>query len=331
MNKHSKIVIAGAGSIGCFVGGLLHAGGQNVHFLARPRIQQEITEHGLLLTDYAGMTISTAGPALNFTHDPKLLENADAVLVTVKSGATPDIAALIREHCQPKTIVVSLQNGIRNAETLAGHLPGFDIRAGMVPFNVVHLGKGKFHRGTSGAIVVEEGLPDVSSTLQVPHLAVKAETNMQSVLWGKLLINLNNALNALSGKTLYEQLSDRDWRVLMAAQMREGLNVLKANQIPTNPPAPVPASVIPHILRLPTPLFRMVAKSMLAIDPQARSSMWEDLKIGRKTEIDELQGEIIRLGQQSGVPTQINERVMAHIREAESNNNGSPSLSPKQI
>ncbi len=141
---------------------------------------------------------------------------------------------------------------------------------------------------------------------------------MTSVLWGKLLINLNNALNALSGLTLIEQLSNREWRLKMAAQMSEGLAVMTAAGITPKPPAPVPAWIIPYLLRLPTPLFRIAAKKMFAIDPEARSSMCEDIRLGRKTEIDELQGEIIKLGREFTVATPVNKEILAKIKELES-------------
>lgn len=137
---------------------------------------------------------------------------------------------------------------------------------------------------------------------------------MESILCGKLLVNLNNALNAISDVPLVEELSNRKWRLKLADQMEEGLAVLKAEGVTPSPPSPVPAWVLPYILRFPTPLFRAAAKQMLAIDPKARSSMWDDLQHGRKTEIDELQGEIIRLGEKHGIPTPVNSSVAQQIQ-----------------
>ena len=115
------------------------------------------------------------------------------------------------------------------------------------------------------------------------------------VQWGKLLLNLNNALNALSGLPLATQLADRRWRLLLAAQIEEALAVLKAAGIAPARIEGVPPRLIPSILRLPDWLFRLVARRMLAIDPAARSSMWEDLAARRPTEIDYLQGAILAL------------------------------------
>ncbi|MEO0329858.1 MAG: 2-dehydropantoate 2-reductase [Pseudomonadota bacterium] len=311
------ITIAGAGSIGCFVGGLLTDTGHTVQFFGRKRIAIEIENNGLHLTDYSGMNVDLPYQQLHINEDASLLSNADIVLVTVKSGATAEMADYILAHANPKVVIVSLQNGVTNAAKLKELLPRFDVRAGMVPFNVVHLGEGKFHRGTSGNIVMEAGNPDLSSTLSVPNLLIENANNMNEVLHGKLLVNLNNALNALSDLTLMQHLSDRYWRTRMAEHWEEGLKVMQAAHINPKPPSPVGASIIPYILRLPTPLFKLIAKQMLTIDPQARSSMWEDLQKGRTTEIDELQGEIIRLGKKHSVSTPINTETYNAIKALE--------------
>ena len=301
-----KIVIAGAGSIGCFVGGLLAKSELDISLLARDYLISEIAEFGLQITDYTGLNESLQASQFTMTSDPKLLSHAHIILVCVKSAGTAEIAKLIKKHAPKGAIIISLQNGINNSDTLKDSLDGFDVRAGMVPFNVVKLGNGRFHRGSSGAIIVEAGDPEVSEILNVDGLEVLASGAMKSVLWGKLLLNLNNALNALSDMPLVDQLADRNWRRQFATLMDEAIRVLNAEGIKPKPPAPVPAFVIPYILRLPTPLFRLVAKQMLSIDPMARTSMWEDIQAGRKTEIDEFQGEVIRLGEKHSIATPAN-------------------------
>jgi 2-dehydropantoate 2-reductase len=168
--------------------------------------------------------------------------------------------------------------------------------------------------------------------LSVLDLSVHEPRDIAAALWGKLLINLNNALNALSGLPLREQIGDLQWRRLMAAQMTEALRVLRAAGIGTkNPVAKVPMSVVPGILQLPTWAFRLVAKAMLSIDPNARSSMWEDLNKGRLTEIDELQGKIVQLARDTGEVAPINEAIAELIREVEAQKAGSPKLSALEV
>jgi len=223
----AKIVIAGAGSIGCFVGGLLSLGGKPALLLARPRIADELRAHGLTLTSLEGWQ-ETLAPAPPLETDPaRALGQAALVLVTVKSGHTAQMAELIALHAPPGTPVISLQNGLDNASRLRAALPAHPVFAGMVSFNVIHRGGGHFHRGTSGPIVIEAGAPELSA----PHLDFVSHPNMDQVLAGKLVYNLNNALNALSGLTLREQLADRRWRRLLARCQDEALNILAARNI----------------------------------------------------------------------------------------------------
>ena len=168
-------------------------------------------------------------------------------------------------------------------------------------------------------------------TLSVPGAEMSEHPDMPSVQWGKLLLNLNNALNALSGQPLIVQLSDRRWRRLLAAQMREALAVLQAANIRPARMEGVAPAMIPRILRLPDWLFRRIARRMLAIDPQARSSMWEDLDRRRTTEIDYLQGAILGLAAQKGVAAPTTERVVRLVKQAEAARAGSPALTPEQV
>lgn len=325
------IVIAGAGSIGCYVGGLLIAGGAKVTLLARQRIADEIGRHGLRLTSLEGLDISLPASDISVATDPTALDTADIVLVTVKSGATAEITKIIGAHAPSAATLVSLQNGIGNADTLRRELSDRTVLAGMVPFNVVHLGEGRFHRGTSGNLIIEEGRLEVAGALSVPHLTVETADDMRAVLWGKLLLNLNNALNALSGLTLYEQLQDRGWRRLLARQQDEALGLLAAAGIQPWSMGPLPARLLPTVLRLPTPLFRLLARSALTIDRRARSSMWEDLERRRTTEIHELQGAVVRLAATVGRQAPVNARVLQLVLKAEAEGNGSPQLRPEAI
>lgn len=327
-----RIVVAGAGSIGCFVGGLLARSGQDVTLLLRPKTAEEIMQSGLTLTDFGDLDVALAPDRVAMSADPACLVVADIVLVTVKSGATEEIAAQIAEHAPEDAVVVSLQNGVENAALLRDMLPGWDVRAGMVPFNVVWVGGGRFHRGTSGDILIERGQGHVARQLSVPDLKVHDHPDIVSVQWGKLLINLNNALNALSGMPLRAQIGERGWRRLMAAQMSEAMAVLRAAELTCqNPMVKVPMGLVPRILTLPTWMFRLVAKTMLSIDPNARSSMWEDLEKGRATEIDVLQGKIVQLARQANVAAPINAGIAEMIREAEALGAGSPKLAAHEL
>ena len=331
MEKDRPIVVAGAGSIGCFVGGLAACAGRRVSLLARPRMIAEIERFGLTLTSLEGSSWHLASQQLKLSEDPEALTEAGVVLVAVKSADTAEIADAIALHAPPDAVIVSLQNGVANAAVLRGRLPGRTVLAAMVPFNVIAAGEGRFHRATSGDIVIERDAADTATQLSVPGLVMRSTDDIAGVQWGKLLVNLNNAINALSGLPLREQLAQRDWRRLFADQIAEGLMAVRAEGIKPVSPTPAPLSLVPHLLRLPDALFAIALAPAMKIDPQARSSMWEDLERRRRTEIDYLQGVITEIADRRGLNVPLSRRIVALIRDAEAAKQGSPRLTVEQI
>lgn len=272
---------------------MLAAGGADVALIGRPRVTDPLKD-GYRVTDLDG------GDHRVKVRIATEVGDADAVLVTVKSAATADAAKALAGVRVP---VISLQNGVRNVDALRP----LDARAGMVPFNVVRPRPAHFHRASAGRVMVE-----ASAARYLAGLPTEARTDMPAVQWTKLLMNLNNAINALSGLPLAEELSQRAYRRVLAAAQREALALIRAANIPLARVTPVPPAWLPRLLELPDAIFRVLARRVVAIDPTARSSMWEDLEAHRTTEVDYIQGEIVRLG-----PAPINAGLIALIRAAE--------------
>ncbi|MDB5578207.1 MAG: 2-dehydropantoate 2-reductase [Bradyrhizobium sp.] len=331
MIPDKPIGIAGAGSIGCFVGGMLAAGGRRVTLLARPRVIAEIKVGGLRLTSFEGLDRNIPSNALTLSEDPSIFNHVGAVLVTVKSADTAEMADIISRYVPADAVIVSLQNGIGNVAVLRARLPGRRVLAGMVPFNVVSAGEGRFHRSTSGDIVIEADEAGTAEKLSVPGLTLRPSQNIDGVQWGKLLVNLNNALNALGDLPLRQQLAQRSWRMLFADQMAEGLAAIRAEGIAPVSSTPIPANWTPPLLRLPDAIFEVLLGRTMKIDPEARSSMWEDLQRGRRTEIDYLQGVITEIADRRGLQVPLSRRVVALVKQAEAAGKGSPKLTPGQI
>lgn len=330
------IAIAGAGSIGCYVGGCLALAGRKVIFLGRGRVVEAMRKDGLRVSDLDGLDGRIDAQAIAVTDDPATaLREADIILVTVKSGGTDEMAKLVAAHGRADAIVISLQNGVDNADRLRAGLPGRRVLTGMVLFNVIQSPDDEVpfhvHRASQGEVMIDDGIDGLVDLLNVEGLAVEARTDMKAVQRSKLLMNLNNALVALSDLPLAKQLADRRWRVILAAQIDEALAAMKASGIEPARITGLPPSLLPKVLRFPDWLFGLLARRMLAIDPRARASMWDDLKRGRPTEIDELQGAVIRLAKQAGLAAPVNERVMALVRQAEAEKRGSPELTPDKV
>lgn len=319
MTSLPSIAIYGAGMVGNYLGGRLHDHAR-VRFIGRPRVTSLLKEHGLTISDLHGHRRHIPGADIDVATQASAALSVDAVLVTVKSAATMDVAHELAEVLTPGTVVISFQNGVRNTADLRAALPACHVLAGMVPFNVAQPEPAHFHQGSSGELMVERStalLPALRSAFNAGGLPLQLCDDMQAVLWAKLLINLNNALNALSGLPLREELAQRAWRQCLALLQREGLRVLHAAGIRPAQITALPTRWLPAMLSLPDALFHRIASRMLAIDPLARSSMWDDLQAGRRTEVDYINGELVALAKSRGLRAPANARLVALIREAE--------------
>lgn len=319
-----RFVVLGAGVIGCYVGGRLAAAGQAVTLVGRPRLTEAMALQGLTVSDLDGYRAHVAPQQLRLANSlaagwPATPDTEPTVvLLCVKGGATASAARELAA-CRPSdTVVVSLQNGVENVARINAEAPQLVALAGMVPYNVVMPGPTQVHRGTTGALRLERHpvTEAILPLMAAAGLPTALSDDMRAVQWGKLLLNLNNPINALSGLPLREQLLQRDYRRVLAALQLEALAALKAAGIVPAQVASAPPRALPNILRLPNWLFTRVSARMLRIDASARSSMWDDLQQGRGTEIDDLCGAVVRLATRHGIPAPCNsaiaQRVMAH-------------------
>ena len=303
-------VVVGAGAVGCYLGGRLAAAGHTVTFVGRPKLLATLRQHGLTLTDLDGFKAHLPSDRLQLADhlDASLFAQACTVLLCVKGGATRSAAQQLAAVCPARTTVISMQNGVENVDRIRAEAPALSVVAGMVPFNVVMLQDGQVHRGTTGALRMARQ-PATEALVPIWNaagLSLELNADMQSVQWGKLLLNLNNPVNALSDLPLRSQLMDRDYRRVLAALQTEALLALKAAGIRPAKVATAPPSWLPFILRLPNAIFTRVAARMLRMDAAARSSMWEDFQQGRVTEIDDLCGAVVRLAQAYGLEAPAN-------------------------
>jgi len=329
-----RIVVLGAGSIGCYLGGCLIDADVKVTLIGREKLAQQLMLNGLKVTDWQGIKRNYAINDFTFSTSNECLAAADYVFVTVKSGDTTAAAKILAEHVNPNAIIVSFQNGISNSDELQRYLPQQTILKGMVPFNVVNHGNGHFHCATNGDLAIEDkkGLAcQLTTWFQAVGVPTKMYNDLEAVQWGKLLLNLNNAINALSGVSLVDEIFNRQYRKVLALSMKEGLQVLKAAKIKPAKASAISPALLPLLFSLPDWLFERIAGATFKADPSARSSMSEDLQLGRKTEVDFINGEVVKLAETVGVATPVNRAIIKLIKQAEKNGKGSPKLSASEM
>jgi len=315
-----KVGIFGAGAIGASVGIRLSAAGIPVAMVARPsliEVRETLVSHGLDGHAYR------PGPDLVVEEDPAVLADVDLCLVTVKSRHTPEAAQTLATVLPPGAAVLSLQNGLRNPARLRDGLDN-PVAGGMVSYNVVRPRPGAFVQATKGPILVgtvPEAAADalaqlVSAAASVGiHLDVRAD--IDDVMAGKLLLNLNNGICAVTGVTIAQSLRQRTLRRCFAAVMREGLAVLRASGLRPRSIVGLPPGAIARLLTLPDAIVLRVAKTLVAVDPSAKSSTLQDLEAGKPTEIDDLCGEIVLRAQEAGVRAPANTVVTDAVHALE--------------
>jgi 2-dehydropantoate 2-reductase len=323
--------VLGAGSVGCFVGGAWQAAGLPVTFIGRRKISREVDEQGITLSDYSGWRVHLPPGDIDYRCGPEALDDAEIIVVAVKSGDTEGAAAEIAAHGRDGAAVISFQNGISNVETLEKGLAGrFEVTRGVVGFNVAHLGEGAFHKGVAGTLwsAPRKATRDLAERVSGGPAELKLSNDMLALAWGKLLINMNNAVNALSGKTLSGELRKRDYRRVFAAAIKEGLRLLKRADIEPAKVGPLGLPLLVRALESPDLIFNRLFLPMWKVDAKARSSMADDLAQGRKTEVEYLNGELVRLAERLRVDAPVNRAIVELVRKAEA---GAPPLAPKAL
>lgn len=329
-----KTVVYGAGSIGCYIGAILHKQGSDVCLLGRERIKKLIDEaDGIHISDYEGRDDLVQN--VPFATSPDVLTDADIILVTLKCTAIDSAIAELTLYASKSALIICMQNGIGAAEKVKQALPEHQIYTGITPFNVVQGSNSEksqsenfhsvtfhqttFRRATEGELHLPNlpQLQSLASAWSQYGLGCDLNDDIDAVVWGKLLLNLNNAINAISDIPLKSQLEQRGYRMVLAQCQKELLNYCAASGIELAKLTAVKPAMLPVILRLPDWLFKRIAQKMLAIDPKARSSMWEDVTTGRKTEIDFLNGAVARLSESIGLAAPANKTVANLVRQTE--------------
>jgi 2-dehydropantoate 2-reductase len=291
-----------------------------VRFVGRERIGGAIAQHGLTLTDHGGWRVRLEPGQVDFSTKPAAIAGADLIALCVKSSDTAAAAKEIGRHARKGALVVSFQNGVSNIDLLRARLKGrFEAVQGMVPFNIAYLDEGRFHKGVAGELAAQDHplTRALAERIGRGPARLTLAKDMVGLAWGKLLVNLNNAVNALSGRTLLEELKERDYRRVVAASIVEALDLLKEAGIEPAQVGPVPPRLLPHVIASPDLLFNNVFLKVQKIDAKARSSMADDLAEGRPTEIDYLNGEVVRLAERLGRRAPVNEAIVSLVKQAE--------------
>lgn len=292
-----KIAVMGAGAVGCYFGGMLARGGHDVVLIARPAHVRAIEQHGLLLdTKTFKQHISVAA-----STEPRAVRGAQCVLFCVKSADTLEAAGLIAPHLEESAVVLSMQNGVDNAERARTVLRQTVVPAVVYvatemagPGHVKHHGRGELVIGPSAQS------ENLATEFARAGVVVQVSKQVNSALWSKLIINCAyNALSAVTQLPYGRLIQGEGIETVMRAAVDEALAVAQASHV----------DVAPDI-------WQQVLAISNTMASQA-SSTAQDLASGRRTEIDFLNGHVVRLGTQFGIATPVNQTLLSLVKTLE--------------
>ena len=280
----------GAGAVGCYYGGMLARAGHDVTLIGRPNHVDAIQRDGLLLDTQS----FKEQVRLQASTEPSAVAGATLVLFCVKSTDTESAAAAIRPHLLPGALVLSLQNGVDNAVRLQAALPAQEVAASVVYVATEMPGPGHVKHNGRGELVVaaSKTTADAAALLVAAGVPTDISSNVEGALWAKLILNCAyNALSAITQQPYGQLVQGEGVQDVIRDLVNECLAVAQADGIT------VPGDVWQAVER--------IAQTM----PQQLSSTAQDLARGKRSEIDHLNGYVLRRGEVLGIATPVN-RVM---------------------
>jgi len=300
-----KITVVGPGAMGTLFGTLLSKDGHEICMLDKdPSRAQKLSESGLNLKGESGDV--SAKPLV--TSDPAKIGESELVLVCVKAYDTESAAAALNPLVGSETVVLTLQNGLGNAEILAKAVGPEKVLAGSTSQGANVLEPGKIHHAGRGDTFIGElsgpatervrKLCEIFSSAGVP---AQPSDDVQSLLWGKLVVNVG--INPFTGL-----LQVRNGQLL---DLPETLELMKRSVAEAVTVAETKGIKLPF----PDPLAKVMEVAQLT--GKNKSSMYQDVANGRRTEIDAICGSVVREGEKLSIPTPVN-RVLTLLVRARS-------------
>lgn len=303
------LTLVGAGAVGVTLATHLAAAGKPLRLYARDKDRAAFAAAAQLHLQRPRKAALTA-PRPPLT-DRLWDDDTRYLVIATKFGALPALLDALREAPHTLTVVSTL-NGVRALPLIHERLPSHRASALTIMFNAQHTGPLAAQLTTKPAVILAGGDAPLRALLAGTGLAV-TQAKGEQACWGKLLINLANAIGALTQSTFRDLLSHPDLRAVFVAVLDEAVDRIEAAKIAYRLPMPLPYRGYRALLKHGGPLTWWMAQVKNGLDDGAYPSMVSDVRAGRTTEVQQLNGEIVALGEQLGWPAPINARLVAMV------------------
>jgi 2-dehydropantoate 2-reductase len=294
----TRIAVMGAGAVGCYYGAMLARAGRTVSLIGRPQHVEAVQRSGLRLETGT----SDERLAVQASTEAAAARGAQLVLFSVKSTDTESAGKALAPHIGRDTPIVTLQNGVDNAERLAATL-GREVIPAVVYTAVEMAGAGHVRHHGRGELVIGRAAASkaIAETFRAAGVPIEISDDVAGTLWAKLIVNCAyNALSAITRLPYGRMVQSAGVPLVMHDVVEECLAVAQAARV--NLPGDMHEAT------------RRIARTM----PAQYSSTAQDLARGKRTEIDHLNGFVVRKGEALGVATPVNRTLLALVKAIES-------------
>lgn len=295
-----KIAVVGAGAMGSLFGALLAEAGSEVWLI-------DVWAEHIKIINEKGLSVEREGKIrsveVEATTDPKRIGVADLIIIFVKSTQTAEAARVAKEMAGSGSLVLTLQNGMGNADVIAEVIDPDQVVAGTTSHGATMIGPGIIrHAGAGPTVIGMWSGKDLTKARGIAQLfthaciETKVVENVGEVIWDKLLVNVGiNAITALTGIKNGQLLDLEVTKTLSRKAVEEALAVARAQGIALRD------NMVEHVLKVAEATGRN------------RSSMGQDVDKKRQTEIGTINGMIVSEGRKTGLETPVNETLTALI------------------
>ncbi len=300
------ITIIGAGAMGSLFGSLLAQSGENVLLL-------DIWKKHVNTINEQGLGVESEGKIvrvdINASCNMEDTRKSDLVIIFVKSTDTAEAAIQARKCLNDAGVVLTLQNGMGNADKIAQTVPSDKVIAGTTSHGATMLEPGLIRHAGSGLTLIgmwagpnHSGLENIKNVFCRAGIDTQIEADIHLVIWKKLIINVGiNAITALTGVKNGKLIDAPPTGELVRAAVAEACDVALA-----------------HGVKLPEGIAEQVFKVAQATGPN-RSSMGQDIDHKRPTEIDAINGAVVRLAHGKGIDVPVNRTLTALVLTLQKN------------
>jgi len=303
----------GAGAMGSVFGAFLAEAGHRVHLVGRAGHMAAVREQGLSVGGIWGEHLTRDVSAYTSVSQVPP-EPFDLVLITTKAYDTERAAGEVKPLLSPATLVVSIQNGLGNYEAISAQVGAERTLISRVIFGVDVVREGRAEvtvhggdcmLGNPAGAVPTPRIEEIARTFTEAGIKAQATDQIIGYVWGKLLYNCClNPLSAILGVTYGHLLRTQETRALMVGVVQESFAVAERHRVPL-------------LWAGPEDYRRLLFEELIPTTASHYASMYADLRRGKRTEIDALNGAVARLGREVGTPSPTNEFLTSLVKARE--------------